>query len=193
MSEEIPANEESRFTRMLSESKKLTALINVPDETIAEIYRAESDWEFILKVDALLEAAVKKMVKTGLSGAGGINPETVEAFIDTLPLRGRTSLLSLLKGTGCAREEIDLIDCVRRVRNGFAHDILQIRLRLVEVIKKRSDKSQLIHGLSYIGNYDEAELIKAYEDDGGLLRYSIFHGTLIFLISAYRNAIKTVA
>jgi hypothetical protein len=188
---EKPANsEDDRFERMFNESKKLAALIDVPDNTILEIYKAQSDWEFILKIDALLEAAVRKVVKTNLVGTARMNKGAIEKFIDTLPMRGRTSLLELLKGCGCAESEIALIDCVRRLRNGFAHDIVQVKLSLIDVIKKRNDKSTLIKGLSYIQNYDEADLIKMYEKDGSVLRFGIVHGTLIFLILAYHGAIK---
>lgn len=51
-------------------------------------------------------------------------------------MRGRTSLLKLLEATGCGEEESSLIDCVRILRNGFAHDITQMTLPLIEVIKQ---------------------------------------------------------
>lgn len=79
---------------------------------------------------------------------------------------------------------------MRILRNGFAHDIVQIKSRLIEVIKKRKDKSSLIRGLCYIDNYNEADLIKSYEEDGGFLRFGIMHGTLVFMIIAYHAAVK---
>jgi hypothetical protein len=193
MSEETNLNknkEPSRFEWMVEESKKLTALIDVPNDTIIEIYQAGTDWEFILKIDALLEAAAKKVVKTNLTGSGLMDKGKLEGFVDALPMRGRTSLLELLKIAGCGSDEIALIDCVRRLRNGFAHDIVQVKSSLVEVIKRRNDRSTLIKGLSYIEEYDEASLIKDFEADGKMLRFLIIHGTLTFLILAYHAAIK---
>jgi len=186
-------SESDRLEWMLEESRKLSKLISVPDSTVLDIYKAKSDWEFILKIDALLEAAAKKVVKTNLTGSDRMRREKLEDFVEALPIRGRTSLLSLLKACGCPDEESELIECVRRLRNGFAHDIVQINSSLVEVIKRRNDKSKLLKGLSYIAKYDEAELIQMYEKEGGLLRFGIVHGTLVFLILAYHGAIKSTA
>ena len=116
--------------------------------------------------------------------------QTLDEFVDTLPMRGRTSLLKLLEASGCGEEERLLIDCVRILRNGFAHDITQINLALIEVIKKRKDKSILLKGLSWTEKYDEAKLIEMFEKDGSFLRFTILSGTLTFLILAYHAVIK---
>ena len=78
----------------MRESKHLASLINVPPKTIYDIFKSSTDWEFILKIDALLEAAARKVVKVALSANDKMNPDDMEAFVDTLPMRGRTSLLS---------------------------------------------------------------------------------------------------
>jgi hypothetical protein len=166
----VPENvEPNLFALMLGESKKSSALIGVADGTILEIYKCPTDWEFILKMDALLEAAVRKVVKVALAGGELIDADKLEAFVDALPMRGRTSLIELLKATQCGDSEVALIDCVRRLRNGFAHDIVQINSTLIEVIKRRNDKSVLMKGLSYIENYNEADLINSYEKEGRCL------------------------
>jgi hypothetical protein len=38
---------------MMQESKHLASLINVPPKTIYDIFKSPTDWEFILKIDAL--------------------------------------------------------------------------------------------------------------------------------------------
>ena len=175
---------------MMQESKHLASLIDVPQRTIIDIYKASTDWEFILKIDALLEAAARKVVKVALTANDKMNPEDMEEFVDTLSMRGRTSLLKLLEASGCGEEEILLIDSVRILRNGFAHDITQMNLPLIEVIKKRADKSTLIKGLSWTKNYEEAKLVEMFEKDGSFLRFTILSGTLTFLILAYHAVIK---
>jgi hypothetical protein len=175
---------------MMEESKHLASLINVPSKTIYDIFKSSSDWEFILKIDALLEAAARKVVKVAFAANDKMNPDDMEDFVDTLPMRGRTSLLKLLEATGCGEEESHLIECVRILRNGFAHDITQMTLPLIEVIKKRKDKSNLIRGLSYIQNYKEDELVEMFEKDGSFLRFAILSGTLTFMILAYHAVIK---
>ncbi|WP_089175464.1 hypothetical protein [Bosea sp. AS-1] len=183
-------DDREKFAWMVAESKKLTAAIAIPDSTIPDIYTAPSDWEFILKIDALLEAAVRMVVKANLVGTKRMDQAKIEAFIDTLAMRGRTSLLSLLDAAGCDKTEMALIDAVRLLRNGFAHDIVQVQKSLIEVIKARKDKTQLLKSLCYIQEYDEAKLIKMYEEDGQFLRFSIIHGALVFLVVAYHGALK---
>ena len=178
---------------MMEESKHLASLIDVPANTIYEIYKSSSDWEFILKIDALLEAAARKVVKVALAANDKMDPDSMEEFVDTLPMRGRTSLLKLLDAAGCREEESRLIECVRVLRNGFAHDITQMTLPLIEVIKSRKDKANLIKGLSYIQNYKEAELIKMFEKDGSFLWFTILSGALTFMILAYHSVIKEPA
>ncbi len=126
----------------MQESKHLASLINVPPKTIYEIFKSSSDWEFILKIDALLEAAARKVVKVAFAANDKMDPDDMEEFVDTLPMRGRTSLIKLLEATGCGKEESLLIDCVRVPRNGFAHDITQMTLPLIEVIKSRQTYTQ---------------------------------------------------
>jgi hypothetical protein len=135
-----------RFTWMSEESKKLTALIAVPDDTIIDIYLADTDWEFIRKMDALLESAVKMVVKTNLTGSDRMDKGRIEAFIDSLPMRGRTSLLTLLKAAGCAKEELDLIDCIRRLRTALR----MISCKSSRLLSKLS-RSEVINRYSFGG------------------------------------------
>jgi hypothetical protein len=161
----------------------------VSSEQIFEIFKAPTDWEFILKIDALLEAAVKRVVKQALVGAS-MDSDQIDEFVDSLPMRGRTSLLRLLRASGCEAQELNLIEAVRIVRNGFAHDITQMELPLIEVLKRRKDKSSLLKNLCWIKNYDEAELIEMYVKDGSMFRFGILTGTFIFMIVAYHAVIK---
>jgi hypothetical protein len=85
--------EPNLFALMLEEAKKFSALIGVADSTILEIYTCPTDWEFILKMDALLETAVRKLVKVALTGSELIDNNKLEAFVDALPMRGRSGLL----------------------------------------------------------------------------------------------------
>jgi hypothetical protein len=179
------------FEERLAESKKITALIGIPDTTIIDIYRAPSDWEFILKIDALLEAAARVVVKANLVGGPRMDQDKVEAFIDTLPMRGRTSLLSLLDAAGCPNNFRDLIDSVRQLRNGFAHDIVQVGMPLIEVIQARKDRTSLLKKVSWVEKFEEPRLVEMYRADHGFLRFSIVSGVISFLAIAYHGAIKS--
>jgi len=179
---------ENRFELLFEESKKFSAVVNLPEELILKIFRAETDWEFIIKIDALLEAAAKHVIKAHLNLAESEDDDDAHAydgFVDALPMNGRTSLLALLMINGCPSDMTNMIESVRRLRNGFAHDIRLTDSRLIDIIKGRPDKSHLIRTLCQIDKYDEAQLIKDFENDPGFLRFSIVDATLRFLIMVY--------
>jgi len=60
---------ENRFELLFAASKKFVQAMGLHDELILEIFRAKSDWEFIIKIDAILEAAAKAIVKTRLNSS----------------------------------------------------------------------------------------------------------------------------
>ena len=156
----------SRFEYLHEQSKKFTTVMGLPNDLLLQIYKVGTDWEFILKIDALLEAATKQVIKKHLIGTQLMDKSQLEDFIEALPIRGRTSLLTLLKATKCPPDLVALIECVRRVRNGFAHDIKQVNSRLLNVITARNDKTDLLRGFSAVEKYDEQKLIQMYEADG---------------------------
>jgi hypothetical protein len=178
---------ENRFELLLEASKKFTQAMGLHDELILEIFRSKTDWEFTIKIDAMLEAAAKAIVKQRLNSVPTEDGEhlSFDGFVDAMPMNGRTSLLAFLKVDGCPNDVSGFIEAVRRLRNGFAHDIRLTDAKLVEIIKARPDKSQLIKALCQINEYDEVKLIKDYEKDGGFLRFAIVDATLRFLIIAY--------
>jgi len=158
-----------------------------------EIYDAENDWTFILKIDALLETATKEIIKSGLKLKvlnRFVGAEALIEFVDGLPMNGKTSLLHLLKASGCPSEESGFVEAVRRVRNAYAHNIKLADLTLIELIKQRPDKSHIIKNICNIATYDEANLIASYEKDGKFLRFSVLDATMRILFYAYHIALK---
>ncbi|UZE46997.1 hypothetical protein ONR75_18505 [Rhodopseudomonas sp. P2A-2r] len=184
-----PKGDGPDFKWLMEESKHLASLIGVSSKQIFEIFKAGTDWEFIIKMDALLEAASKAVVKAALANEY-LDADDMDEFVDALPMRGRTSILKLLQASGCGDAERNLIDSVRVLRNGFAHDITQMEMSLIDVIKGRKDRTTLLRGLCWIKEYEEAALIKMYEKDGGLFRFGIVSGALTFMIAAYHSVIK---
>ena len=76
------------------------------------------------------------------------------------------------------------------MRNTYAHNIKYVDDSLIELTKQRTDKSHLLKNLSAIKNYDEADLIAAYEKDRGFLRFGTIDSTMRFLFLAYHIAVK---
>ncbi|HTF65231.1 MAG TPA: hypothetical protein VK638_21370 [Edaphobacter sp.] len=91
------------FDILLTESRKFCTALGLHQDLIMEIYRIDSDWALILKIDALLEMAAKEVIRHGLRFKlmnRVIQNEILGEFVDSLPMAGRTSLLKLLDAAG---------------------------------------------------------------------------------------------
>jgi hypothetical protein len=189
-----PAEEASiRVEALFGEAEKFCMAVGLHKDMMREIYDAENDWTFILKIDALLETATKEIIKSGLKLKilnRFVGAEALAEFVDGLPMNGKTSLLHLLKASGCPSEDSGFVEAVRRVRNAYAHNIKLADLPLIELIKQRPDKSHVIKNICNIATYNEADLIASYEKDGRFLRFSILDATMRILFYAYHIALK---
>ena len=185
-----------RFRILYEESEKFCEGVGLQRDLIITILKTDSDWAFILKVDALLESASKHILRHGLRIKllnRNFQNDTLEDFVDSLPMNGRASLLKLLEAAGLPPEELSFVEATRLIRNAFAHNIEYAGLRLIELIQMRPDKSRLIKHLSAIQTYDEPKLIADYEKDPSFLRFCIIDSTMRFLFYAYHLAIKDKA
>ena len=188
----IPPEEElkefDRFGILLKESQKFCKRVGLQKDLILKILKTDSDWAFILKVDALLESAAKHIIHHGLQ-IQLLNrirrSESLHEFIDTLSMNGRTSLLKLLHAAGLPDDELEFVEVTRLVRNAYAHNIEYADLNLVELIKSRKDKSRLVKHLSAMKEYDEVDLLASVTKDPMFLRFCIIDSTMRFLLYGY--------
>jgi uncharacterized protein YutE (UPF0331/DUF86 family) len=184
---------DDRFSFLLGETQKFCKIVGLHEDLILEIWREGSDWAFILKIDAILETAAKEIITKGLKielAKIVADKEGLKDFIYALPMSGRTSIVSLLKVAKCSDEEINFIESVRKLRNAFAHNIRNVDASLLSIILNHKEKSRLIKFLCAIENYDEADLIKTFESDGGQLRFGILDSAMRFLTLGYHVALK---
>lgn len=56
-----PEELSSRFNALLEEAEKFCLTVGLHADLMLRIYDAENDWTFILKIDALLEMAVREV------------------------------------------------------------------------------------------------------------------------------------
>jgi hypothetical protein len=188
-----PLEGADRFTIMLEESEKFCEGVGLHKDLMREIIKTDSDWAFILKIDALLESAAKYIVRTGLRIKllnRVMRNETLDEFVDSLPINGRTGILKLLDAACLPPEELGFVETIRKVRNIYAHDIRFTDVRLIDLVKQRNDKAQLIKYLSGIETYVETDLIAWYERDPGFLRFCVIDSTMRFLFYSYHMAVK---
>ena len=185
-----------RFEYIYETSQKFCVERGLAKDLIVSIYKSDTDWAFILKVDAMLESAAKFLLRNGLQIClvkTVFQNELLEDFVDLLPMNGRTSVLKLLDACGLPEYELGFIESVRLVRNAFAHNIEYADFTIIDIIKMRQDKSRLIRFLSSIASYDEAALIVDYENDRTFLRFCIWDSMLRFLVFVYHLGQKGTA
>jgi hypothetical protein len=180
-----------RFRLLLEETQAFCRAVGLHENLIVEIAKADNDWAFILKIEALIETGAKEIVRHGLKIKllnRVISNDALHDFVDALPMNGRTSILKLLDAAGLPPEELGFIEALLRVRNAYAHDIRFADVHLIELLTQRPDKSHLLKHLSAIKTYDEADLVQIYEKDGGFLRFCILDSAMRFLFFAYHLA-----
>jgi hypothetical protein len=188
-----PVESHDRFGILLKESQKFCKRAGLKNDLIPRILKSDTDWSFVLKVDALLESAAKHIIQHGPQIQllkRMLRAEALDDFVDSLSMNGRTSLLKLLDAAGLPSEELGFVEITRLIRNAYAHNIEYADLSLTELIKSRSDKSRLIKHLSGIRRYDEAKLMASYEKDPLFLRFCIIDSAMRFLFYAYHLTSK---
>jgi hypothetical protein len=186
------------FETLLAEERRFCADLGLPVDLLIGIVRSDTDWSFILKIDALLETAARAILKRGLRRriANGIahgDPlwnDGLWAYVDTLPTSGPGSILALLDAAQCPEAEQDFLACVDKVRKAYAGDIGLIGLSLAELIRRRPDGDKILKTFSAMEAGDDVALIRICEGDGGFLRYCILERTMRFLFFAYHVALK---
>ena len=164
-------NKDTGSDMLLEESEKFCKAMGLHENLIFEILETDSDWGFILKLDALLETASKEIIRHGLR-LKKLNT-TFDDFVDTLPMHGKTSLLKLLEAAGLPTEYRGFIEATRRIRNAYDQNINYANVNLIKLIEIQPDKSSLLKNLSPMEDYNESWLIASYEEDPEFLRYFI--------------------
>src|SRR5271169_5779765 len=140
VSSEEKAEDFSRFDILLEEAEKFCVGVGLPMDLLGTIAKADSDWAFVLKIDALLETAAKEVIRHALRFKilnRVIQNEALADFVDSLPVNGRVSLTKLLDAAGCPPEDIGFIEATRRVRNAYAHEIKFVDVSLIALITQR--------------------------------------------------------
>jgi hypothetical protein len=179
------------FKFLEGEARKCSKLLGFPKDLILPILRSNSDWEFILKVNALVDIAAKYILRHSLGIAhldGTSQSGALIEFIDSLPVNGNSSILQLLEGAGVAQAQLNLVDSARKVRNAYAHHIKDSDRPLIELIQARPDASHLVRSLS--GVIDSRDVLAQYKRDPYYLRFDIFRQTTIFLLFAHNLTAK---
>jgi hypothetical protein len=182
-----------QFSILMEESERFCEGVGLKKDLIRQIIETDTDWAFILKIDALLESAARHIIRTGLRIKllnRVMQNETLDEFVDSLPINGRTSIVKLLDAAQLPPEELGFVETIRKVRNIYAHDIASADISLIDLIKQRNDKTQLIKYLSGIETYVEKDLIAHYERDPGFLRFCVINSTMRFLFYSYHMAVK---
>jgi hypothetical protein len=182
-----------RISKLLELAADCCQALGLSKNLLPNIYQAENDWEYVLKTDALLETTAKAVIKDHLKiERDGIptGADKLDKFVDALPLNGRTSLMQLLRATGCDQDICDFIEATRWVRNAYAHDIRKVDASLLSVVQGRGDWQNILKKLSPIEKYDEKKWVEMIEENNELLRFAMFDYTIVFIALSYHISLK---
>jgi hypothetical protein len=60
-----PEKDESdnRFEFLFERAKKFCKAVGLREDLVLDIYKSDTDWSFILKIDALVDTAAKSIIK----------------------------------------------------------------------------------------------------------------------------------
>lgn len=176
--------------KMFEDARKCCVALKIKGDIIFDLYTAKSDWEFIIKVDALLEAACKEALKAVLhiqAGRKKLPQGSLDTFIDALPIAGRISITALLKAAKFSEFMRKAIEAIRTLRNAYVHDIRQVGSSLQTVLSRRSDRYSVLKQIIPGGMLDDKGLWNMYEADPKMLRFFILETTLDILRIVYRT------
>lgn len=85
----------------------------------------EDDWAFVIKVHAVVEAALNSLIATH------IGRSELHRFVERLGLRGQTGKLKLAEDLGLIdKAHVRFVEELVKVRNYFAHDVAAIGMTL---------------------------------------------------------------
>jgi hypothetical protein len=189
MTDSEKPTDESRLEFLLGKTKELCKELSLRESIIQDTYNEATDWAFIIKIDSLHEIACRDLLRKSLTFSRpdvARKQDVIDSFIDGLPINGRASLLKLLTASGCPADLATHIEVVRKIRNGYAHDIRHLDRPLLEHVLSRDDKTYIFKTLWPIdAPYTEAAFLDLAQKGDRMLRYIIFDHTLRFLTMAY--------
>lgn len=184
-----------RFDYLVLQGNKFCRAVGLQDNTALRIFNEDSDWAFLIKIDALIETAcretVKGLLRLEIDGVAGTN-DSLKRFAESLNVRGRPSLIDLLEAAGCPDDNISFISSIRQLRNEYSHNIRNVEKKLETLINNHDQRKSLLKNLTQLtlDGYKESDLTKAMQADPVFMRFAILDGTLSFLALAYHVALK---
>jgi hypothetical protein len=133
--------------------RKLEEDLSIRPGFLEELFHESSDWSFVIKVHALLEAALTHLIVEGLG-----KPELAEVV-------GHISTGDTRKGRLVIAQKLKLLEnpsiaFVRRlssIRNSFVHDPRNVSLRIEDLINAKPNESEQAW----------RELARGFASDGG--------------------------
>jgi hypothetical protein len=110
--------------------RRLESDLGLRDQFFEDLLK-EDDWSFIIKLHALVDAAIAHL----LAETAG-RPELLDVF-SRLPLGGRNGKLAFAEALDCLDEQDRLfIQVLSEIRNKFAHDVRDAGASLTEHVDR---------------------------------------------------------
>ncbi|KZK92963.1 hypothetical protein PsAD5_03325 [Pseudovibrio sp. Ad5] len=179
-------NADDNFTQLKKLSDQYLQPIGVSSDVILELFNEQSDWAFIVQLDALLDTVARQTLRQALffqkcdksfSEKGALGD-----FVDKLPYTGGASVLKLLELMGSPKEEYKFVKYVRVIRNKYAHDIRRRDCSILELIHEANETRQLFYSFALADpEFDYEELRGMVEGNPNILRMTMLQAAMVFL------------
>ncbi len=166
--------------------KEFCNAIDVSEATINQIFQEETDWAFLIKIDALLETASKELIGNKLRFKNADPANEIAKLVQKLNVNGKVSVVAFLKAVGVHKDYRDFISEVRNLRNSYAHNLHSIEMTLAQLLDGQNDKNATLRKLMPFCEDDPLNVINRKIDESpDIIRNTIVAQTLSFLSEAY--------
>lgn len=170
------------FIHLMETADQYYEPIGIGKNNILEIWNIENDWGFIIQIDALLDAACRSALSASMCMRPSFfgEPDSLDRFVKALSFTGRTSVISLLKLAKIPQEAIDFIECIRELRNKYAHNVKSMERSILDTIRLTGQSSsRYLMLVSAVEEYDEEKFLELINADPNMLRFTILHLCLV--------------
>jgi hypothetical protein len=118
----------NRDPRALEELRRREVHLGLPNGLLLRLLESPDDWTFVLRLHALVEAAVEHLIVTG------IGKPAITDFIGRLPIAGgRAGKARLGRDLGLFdAADTALIEGLSELRNAYAHEVQMVDVGLVD-------------------------------------------------------------
>lgn len=180
------SEEKNSFIELTRLADEYLKPIGMGEDLVIDLYLEKSDWAFVVQLDATIETISRAVLGGALtfySADASVSPSgSLSDFTKKLGYSGRTSVLSLLEAMAFPKDQVNFANCVRHLRNRFAHNIQNREFGIYEMWERGGGKAKDLYLLAYASEeFDFATLKTSFQENGHLFRMTMLQAAMVFM------------